>query len=217
MNGRSWVDQLYAWVIKRRNLIVGIFKVFFLLQTFFLFVGAWSIYKQDANWPTFYLWGRQSGEVALVFFILASIPGIVRRFGKFNKLVSILMIFRRYIGIATYMFVLIHSSFVRFVPWVAKVFSVFPLEWFVAIGAIAHVMLFSLFITSNDWSVNKLGPWWHKIHNLIYVIVWLIFVHVVLQSFSIWTVLIGVTALAQIASFWYAKRRISASVSVDNQ
>jgi DMSO/TMAO reductase YedYZ heme-binding membrane subunit len=208
MNGNQWIDTLYGWVIKRRNPIVSVFKVFFILQTLFLFLGSWSIYRQDAYWVEYYNLGRQSGEVGLVFFILASIPGIVRRFGKFNKLVSILMIFRRYIGISTYLFVLIHSLFVRVVPWVARVFSPFPLEVFVVFGIVAHIMLFLLFITSNDASVSKLGLWWNRIHNLMYTIVWFIFLHVLFQRVSIWTVLIGTTAVLQVASFIYSKRRL---------
>lgn len=196
-----WIDTLYLWVIKRRNPIVNLFKVFFVIQILFLFVGSWSIYTKDSQWPLFYTLGRQSGDVAIVFFILASLPGIVRRFGKFNKLVSILMIFRRYIGISTYLFVLIHSSFVRLVPWIARIFPLLPLETFVLVGIAAHIMLFLLFVTSNDLSVRILGRGWHRIHNLIYIIVWIILFHVALQGFSIWTVLIGLTAIFQILSF----------------
>ena len=206
MNNRSWVDQLYGWVIKHRTPLIAVFKVFFILQILTLFVGSWRIYTLGASWTFFYALGRESGEAALIFFILASVPGIVRRFGKFSKFVSILMIFRRYIGIATYLFVLIHSSFLRFVPWMAKVFPVFPIPAFVLVGIVTQVALFLLFITSNDVSVNKLGPWWHTIHNLMYVIVWFIFLHVALQRLSIWTVLIGASSIAQIASFWYAKK-----------
>ena len=149
---------------------------------------------------------ENSGEIAILFFIFSSIPGIVRRFGYFNKLVSILMIFRRYIGIATYLFVLIHSSFVRIVPWIARIFPLNPVEVYVMFGVAAHVLLFLLFITSNDLSINKLGIWWHRIHDLMYVIVWIIFLHVALVKISIWTILIGATAIAQAASF--IKRRI---------
>lgn len=202
----KFIDVLYAYVIKHRNSLVGVFKVFFLLQIALFFIGAWSIYSQNSFWPLFYDIGKTSGEMAIVFFIFSCVPGIVRRFGYFNKLVSILMIFRRYIGIATYLFVLIHSGFVRIVPWIAQIFPLYPIEAFVVFGVIAHIVLFLLFVTSNDLSINKLGVWWHRIHNFMYIIVWIIFLHVALLKISIWTVLIGATAVAEVASFM--KRRV---------
>jgi methionine sulfoxide reductase heme-binding subunit len=206
MNNGSLVDTLYRWVVKRRNPLVLVFQVFFVLQTLVLFFGSWAVYSQSIYVQFFYDVGNKSGEIAIIFFILASIPGIVRRFRKFNKLVSILMIFRRYIGIATYLFVISHASFVYISPLLARQFPLFPIPIFILFGFLAHVMLFLLFITSNDLSVKKLGVWWHNIHNLMYFIVWVIFVHVALQGFSIWATLIGVTAVMQIASFWYARK-----------
>lgn len=164
------------------------------------------MYLQNSYWPLFYDIGKKSGEMAILCFIFSSLPGIFRRFRISNKLIQILMRFRRSIGIATYLFVLIHSSFVRIVPWIARIFPVYPLEVYVMFGVVAHILLFLLFITSNDFSVNKLGVWWHRIHTLMYVIVWIIFLHVALLKISIWTVLIGATAVAEVASFM--KRRV---------
>jgi DMSO/TMAO reductase YedYZ heme-binding membrane subunit len=193
------IDIFYAWVIKKRNPIVNCFKVFFILLTLFLCVGSWAIYS-NTNFSFYYEIGKKCGDIAILLFILSSIPGIVRRFGKFNKLISILMIFRRYIGITTYLFVLIHLSFVRVVPWISGLILPIP-EVYVLIGMLANMMLFLLFVTSNDLSVKKLGHVWHVIHNWMYVIVWIIFLHVALQRISIWTVLIGSTAIAQVCSF----------------
>ena len=122
------------------------------------------------------------------------------------------MIFRRYLGISMYLFAIIHTGFVRYVLAIDHPASLLHLATFELFGTAASIMLFSLFITSNDLSVEKLGSWWHKIHNLMYLIVWFIFLHVALQRLSIWTLLIGATSLAQVASFWYAKKSRSAVV-----
>ncbi|MEP3438130.1 MAG: protein-methionine-sulfoxide reductase heme-binding subunit MsrQ [Hoeflea sp.] len=43
-------------------------------------------------------------------------------------------------------------------------------RWFITIGMAAFVALIPLALTSNRWSVRKLGPGWLKLHRLIYPI-----------------------------------------------
>lgn len=43
-------------------------------------------------------------------------------------------------------------------------------RWFITIGMAAFVALIPLALTSNRWSVRKLGPGWFKLHRLIYPI-----------------------------------------------
>lgn len=41
-------------------------------------------------------------------------------------------------------------------------------RWFITIGMAALVMLIPLALTSNNWSIRRLGPGWVKLHRLIY-------------------------------------------------
>jgi len=41
-------------------------------------------------------------------------------------------------------------------------------RWFITIGMAAFVALIPLALTSNRWSIRKLGPRWIKLHRLIY-------------------------------------------------
>lgn len=41
---------------------------------------------------------------------------------------------------------------------------------FITIGMAAFVMLIPLALTSNNWSIRRLGPGWTKLHRLVYVI-----------------------------------------------
>lgn len=41
-------------------------------------------------------------------------------------------------------------------------------RWFITIGMAALVLLIPLALTSNGWSIRKLGPSWFKLHRLIY-------------------------------------------------
>jgi len=207
------MDRLYLWVVKNRNPLVHTLVFFncLLAVVWFLAFQAIVMGAGDPSW--FYLNAKLIGQTALVLYAVTTIPGIFRRFGKFHKSVSIVMIFRRYIGIATFMLVFLHASIERLF-WVVKgQMGLIPTEVFQLSGFAAFLILLSLFITSNDWSVNKMGKWWHWIHNLTYTAVWLIFAHVALQRFSVWTVLIGVTSIAQIASHIYAKRKLNTATS----
>ena len=42
---------------------------------------------------------------------------------------------------------------------------------FITIGMAALVMLVPLALTSNNWSIRRLGRWWTRLHRLVYVIV----------------------------------------------
>lgn len=182
--------RFYLWIVKYRNpLVRGLVILNSLLALFWYF-------SLQATFDA-----KTFGRIGLVLYILTTIPGIMRRFGKYYKLVSILMIFRRHVGIMAFMFVLIHAS--------AQLRGFIPTEFFQLFGFLSFLMLSSLFLTSNDWSVRKLGIWWDRIHDLTYFIVWLVFAHVALQRISVWTILIGITSVAQIASHIYAKRKLN--------
>lgn len=195
------MDGLYFWIASHRNRIVTGFKVLFFLQILLFAIGFWNL-SYDI--------GKMCGDLAVIFFVLVSVPGIARRFKISHKGITILMIFRRYIGIATYLFALIHAGYVRIIPWIAGEYGVWPMETSVVFGVVANILLFSLFVTSNDWSITKLGDWWGKIHDLTYVIVWIIFLHLVFfDTFSFWSFLIGITSVAQVSSHIYAKKLFS--------
>jgi DMSO/TMAO reductase YedYZ heme-binding membrane subunit len=175
------VDIFFSFATKHRNHLVTLLKVFFVVQGFIIILGLRLPVRQLGN---------LAGELAIIFYILTLIPGIVRRFGAFYKPVAILMIFRRYIGIAMFLFVLMHALFNWF----------FPPVGFVLYGFIALVMLFFLFVTSNDMSTKLLGSMWGWIHKLTYIIMWPVMIHVALLK-SNWTIPIGVTVIAELASF----------------
>jgi methionine sulfoxide reductase heme-binding subunit len=201
------MDTWYLWVVQHRNRIVGALVGLNCLLVVLWYLAFQAIVMDSGNPAWFYANAKLFGQIALVLYVLTAIPGIMRRFGKFTKPVSLLMMFRRYIGIAMYLFVLLHGSVERLfsimkgapAPVTPVIFELF--------GTVASMLLIWMFLTSNDKSVNTLGKWWHRIHNLTYIVVWLIFVHVALQGLSIWTVLIGITSIAQLTSHIYAKQK----------
>lgn len=172
-----------------------------------ILIGSYSTAVGDSISVAFYRISRESGEYAALLFILVSIPGIARRFRYSHKLIMILMMFRRQLGVLMYLFVLVHALVLRIIPWMTKEIPI-VVEPFVLAGSLANMMLIALFITSNDWSVKKFGDWWNKIQSMMYIIVWFIFIHLALIGIGKWTILIGVTSVLQVASHIYAKQRL---------
>jgi len=201
------VNWTFRFVSKNRNLIVKIFEASYIFLVVLLFFG----YRADVwgvgSFDFFYELGKKFGELSIIVFILTVIPGIARRYGISHKLIAILMIFRRYLGILTFMLVLLHSSFVWFLPSMASGGYLLPGNGFELWGFIAFVMLFLLFLTSNDFSIKILGDWWTRIHWLSYIIMWVVLLHVMMQGKFAWALLIGVTAIAEVSSFVVARRR----------
>lgn len=198
-------DKFFAWVIKKREPIITFFKLYYIFLSAVLIFGGVSIYSQNDSSLWFYSLGVNSGRAALIFYILTTIPGITRRFGIRHKLISTLMIFRRYIGISVYMHVLIHFSFVRGIYNFFINQNFLDFSFFEKFGFASLILLTPLFVSSNDWSVKYLRIWWDRIHKLTYIIIFLILTHVVLQRISFWSVLLGMTLILQVASFVWAK------------
>lgn len=194
------IKKIYSTAVAKKNTTIGLFKISYLGFLFFFVVGGYSIAQQNQYAPFFYQIGLLLGKLALLTFIIILVPGIVKRFGIKHEFISLVRIFRRYLGIFMFLCAFIHASFVRLIAYLLGRLTFQPGQ-FELFGIAALVITFFLFISANDWSVERLGLWWYRLHRLIYVIMWLIFIHVGLQRISIWTVLMGLTLLFEIASF----------------
>ena len=71
-----------------------------------------------------------------------------------------------------------------------------------------------------DFLKNRLGKSWYLLHRLVYLIMWLILIHVALQRLSYWSVLASILVVAEMAGIIYSnlKKYINASIqsSADN-
>lgn len=199
---KSFSDRLFAYVVPRKSFFIRIFRIFFIVQVFLIILEVWVYFGKKEYFPAFYDFAINSGRLAIIFFVLTLIPGICKRFGIRHKLLALVMIFRRYIGIAMYLFALIHATMTRFLPTIAAG-RILPLSLFESMGFAALFLLFFLFITSNDFSVRILGILWYWIHKLMYLAMFFILLHVGLQRMSTWTVLTGTTVILMVVSFGY--------------
>jgi len=81
--------------------------------------------------------------------------------------------YRRALGLLAFWYVLMHfltymvlDQYLNF----AAIIDDIVRRPFITIGMAAFVMLIPLALTSNNWSIRRLGPGWVKLHRLVYVI-----------------------------------------------
>lgn len=153
-------------------------------------VPAWLIYVIATAWTVwqFYLAAtnqmgpepinaleRVYGEKALQLLIVGLAITPLRDWTGVN-----LIKFRRAIGVTTFFLVLAH-----FMVWAILDVQTFARVWteivkrkYVTVGMVAFVLLIPLAMTSNNWSIRKVGPVvWRKLHKLTYPIAILAGVH----------------------------------------
>lgn len=105
------------------------------------------------------------GELALQFLIASLAVTPLRRFLGIN-----LMKFRRAIGLIAFFYVLFHLLVWLFLDvqiW-SQIWADIVKRPYITIGMLGFAFLLPLAMTSNDWSVRKLGPKWRQLHKLVY-------------------------------------------------
>lgn len=203
---QNFENAFFNLALKNKALIIRVFVIINFILVALTAFGSYAIATSQPYFPFFYELGVLSGQIAVIFFILTLSPGMMRRFGVNSKIFTTLMMFRRYLGIFVYLFALMHAVLVKVVFNVMQYGATFPpVMVFEVFGIISLELLLLLFLTSNNFSVAKLGIWWKKIHALVYIIVWFIFLHIALLEFNIWALLIGITAVGELISFVVAK------------
>lgn len=81
--------------------------------------------------------------------------------------------YRRALGLLAFYYVLMHFLSYMLLDQMLRVQAILAdiaRRPFITIGMAALVMLIPLALTSNNWSIRKLGQRWNKLHRLAYVI-----------------------------------------------
>lgn len=165
-------------------------------------IGIYGGYTQASYYFVWYELAKKGGELALLIFSAILLPGMARRFRVKIPFVSVITFFRRQLGITMFLLAFWHYATVRLATQLMYGISLSRIPFFEVAGMTALFLTAPLFFTSNNWSVRILGPWWKRIHRLVYVIVWLLFLHVALQA-SGWGIVIGLVAVTELASLVY--------------
>jgi DMSO/TMAO reductase YedYZ heme-binding membrane subunit len=150
--------------------------------------------------------GKKFGFFAIIFFILSTLPGTLRRFnaqGVLKQTQSLLMFSRAQLGILMFLLAFGHYIFVFIIPMTKYGFTTPAL--FQVFGIFALYASFPLFVTSNNWAKKRLKKNWQRLHSLTYLIIWLIFAHVAILGKIPVSILLIIAGTAQIMSLVFAR------------
>ncbi|MEW9922187.1 protein-methionine-sulfoxide reductase heme-binding subunit MsrQ [Marimonas sp. MJW-29] len=142
---------------------------------------------------------HEYGEIALQLLIIGLCITPLRQFFGIN-----LIKFRRAFGLLAFTYVALHLLVWAFldVQTLDRVVADILKRPYITIGMAGFVLLLPLALTSNNWSVRKLGPKWRQLHKLTYVAVILGGVHYIwlakgfqLEPLVYMAVILGLLAL----------------------
>ncbi|MEM1006485.1 MAG: protein-methionine-sulfoxide reductase heme-binding subunit MsrQ [Pseudomonadota bacterium] len=119
------------------------------------------------------------GELALQLLILGLAVTPMRQYLGLN-----LMKFRRAIGVLAFTYVSLHLLvwLVLDVQLPGQIWADIIKRPYITVGMAAFLVLLPLAVTSNTWSVRRLGPKWRILHKLVYPAVFLGGLHYVMLA-----------------------------------
>lgn len=122
---------------------------------------------------------HELGKLALQLLVLGLAVTPLRRYLGLN-----LMKFRRAIGLLTFYYVTCHL-----LVWLLLDVQVASAIWadilkrpYITVGMLGFVLMIPLAVTSNTWSVRRLGPRWRSLHKAVYLIAILGALHFVMLT-----------------------------------
>jgi len=165
----------------------------------------------------FGMWGEKtwkkllihSGFITLSMLIFSLILSPLNRFFSSWRMIKFLNRFRREIGLAVFFYACFH--FFTFIMRAIEKKGWFDPRYFlhpvVIPGLCAYLILLALAVTSNDWSIKKMGYHsWKRLHRFIYLGEIAVFIHVWLKSPLYASVLVLPLACIQISCFFFVRR-----------
>jgi len=110
---------------------------------------------------------QELGEFALKLLIVGLAVKPLLYFTQIN-----LVKFRRAIGVVAFGYVVLHflTWFLLDVQLLSQIWIDIVKRPYITIGFVAFVIMVPLALTSNNWSVRKLGHFWGVLHRLTYAV-----------------------------------------------
>lgn len=190
------------FVLPRR---LHILQLFLLAESLLMLMWAGIFWYAGNNYGAVsglvYFLGSKLGVISLLCYILTLTPGILKRLNWLPQItqtiITLLTLFRRHFGILMFLTAFVHMSFTTTLPQLVAYnfdFSRITFLSYQFVGLIGWILLFPLWLTSNDMAVRRLGPWWKRLQNMTYLALFFIFAHVALQgeSLSILLLFVGI-------------------------
>lgn len=157
-------------------------KLFRLILLLPLFWWIYQIFWGDLGAEPAKEMNHLTGFTALLYLIFNLWIGIIGSFWKWPLPLRFLLKERRFLGVLTYFILIAHLFFyLALEAFEPKAFTQMIEKTYLIFGSLAFFGMTILALTSNDFSVRRLGgKKWKKLHRLVYVIAALVTVHIFL-------------------------------------
>jgi DMSO/TMAO reductase YedYZ heme-binding membrane subunit len=206
--------SVHKWLLPKQQIVI---KLLFLIEIALIgsAIGLIVYTLQDpfVRSQTLLDIGGTLGTIAVILFLTTLLPGIFQRLRWLPQitlpLATIIVPYRRHIGILMFLTAWVHMLFASTLQTYILTGSIFPPagpRLFEVFGTLAWLLLFPVWLTSNDTSMRFLGRKWKLLQRLTYIAVWLIMIHVGLQGEKM-AALIGLVGSIELLSWIVAKRR----------
>lgn len=198
------LTKLHLTLVRNKAKIIKPLQVLEVLLFILVALGFVYYFVKGEESPRLISLGNFLGEISFILYAISLLPGIIGRFRRFQILRSILIVFRRHIGINAFILGILHMGLVFAFPVVASRAPFFDLLRLHEIyGFIILILFFPLWLTANDFSVKKLGRQWKTLHSLTYIAVLFIFLHIATSSGQIFAILAFLVLILEIFSWIY--------------
>lgn len=214
----AFVRKSLLFTTKEKAKIEAIFKWLYFSLVIIILVGFASVHL-DQPFLFKYLMplGGKLAQASVFFYCLSLLPGILTRFAVLPTTTALLKQWRRQSGVLMFWLAIAHSFLSRTFPVIAidpNLLSQPPLP--VVFGMLALFILFPLWLTSNDYSLSKMGNKnWKLLHRITYLALLLIMIHAAL-SVSGAAILLFVVLLGE-ATSWLVSWRLAAHAKSPNE
>ena len=136
----------------------------------------WRYYANDLGADPVRELLLQTGEWSLALLVLSlAITPVVMLTGW-----KLIMPWRRIFGVYAFVYVALHLSVFVWLDYGLNIQFIIEgiiEQNFVLVGFLAFLLLIPLAITSNKWSMKRLGKKWKSLHKLVFVIIILALIH----------------------------------------
>ncbi len=141
----------------------------------------WRYLAETIYYGEYLHWtGVQSARLLIVTLAVAT----VRRLFPRARFPGWLVTRRRDLGIATFLYAASHTLIHLVRQADAGAILAEALEFGMAVGWLAFLLLVLLAATSNDWAVRGLGRRWKALHRSVYATAVLVFLHWIATAFD---------------------------------
>ncbi|MFY0615827.1 MAG: protein-methionine-sulfoxide reductase heme-binding subunit MsrQ [Shimia sp.] len=153
----------------------------------------WLLYLLGAAYPAWLLYAgftgglgvdpvkameHALGKAGLQILVAVLLITPLRRFTKIN-----LLSWRRALGVIAFFYIVLHLLvwMVLDVQILSQVWADIVKRPYIIVGMASLLILLPLALTSNNWSIRKLGPRWRVLHKATYLAVLLGGIHYIMQ------------------------------------